>query len=63
MLRILIVSVALAVAAPLGAQENKPAKKEPTAQQKRHAECNRQSAKKELRGVARKKFMTECLKT
>ena len=67
MLRILLISLALALAAPLAAQEKKEAKKDqakkPTAQQQKHADCNRKSAAKKLSGEARREFMTECLKT
>ena len=63
MLRILFISLALACAAAAAAQEKKPATTKPTAQQQKHAECNRQSARKKLSGEARKQFMTECLKT
>ena len=66
MLRIFFLSLALVLAAPLAAQEKKDKKeqaKKPTAQQQRHAECNRKSAQKKLSGEERKQFMTECLKT
>ena len=67
MLRIFFLSLALVLAAPLAAQEKKDTKKDqakkPTAQQQRHADCNRKSTAKKLKGEERKQFMTECLKT
>jgi len=63
MLRILLISLTMALAAPAAAQEKKAEAKKPTAQQQKHADCNRQSSKKKLSGEARKQFMTECLKT
>ena len=64
--RFLLITLALALAAPLAAQEKKETKdqsKKPTAQQQKHADCNRKSAAKKLSGEARRQFMTECLKT
>ena len=64
MLRIFLLSFSLVLAAPLAAQEQKKDQaKKPTAQQQRHADCNRKSTAKKLKGEARKQFMTECLKT
>jgi hypothetical protein len=64
MLRILLISLALAFAAPAASQEKKKDEaKKPTAQQQRHAECNRKSTAKKLKGEERKQFMTECLRT
>jgi psiF repeat-containing protein len=64
MLRIMLISLALAFAAPAAPQEKKKDEaKKPTAQQQKHADCNRKSSAKKLKGEERKQFMTECLKT
>jgi len=57
--------LAFACAPYAGAQE-KDAKKEPTAAQKKQQErmkaCNEQAGAKKMEGEARKKFMSACLK-
>jgi hypothetical protein len=55
MLRVLLLGMALALAAPVAAQEKKP-----TAQQERMADCNKKASG--MKGDERKKFMSECLK-
>lgn len=37
-------------------------KKEPTAQQQKMIDCNKDAADKQLKGAERKKFMSECLR-
>ena len=61
----LAMCLAFACAPYAGAQE-KDAKKEPTAAQKKQQErmkaCNEQAGAKKMEGEARKKFMSACLK-
>lgn len=63
MLRTMIAAGALALFAASGAyaQDKKPEPKA-TPQQQRMADCNKQAKQKTLKGEARKKFMSGCLK-
>jgi uncharacterized protein HemX len=66
-MRQLALAVCLAFAcAPYAVAQEKDAKKEPTAAQKKQQErmkaCNEQAGAKKMEGEARKKFMSACLK-
>ena len=66
-MRKLALAVCLAFAcAPFALAQEKDAKKEPTAAQKKQQErmksCNEQAGAKKMEGDARKKFMSACLK-
>jgi hypothetical protein len=57
MLRSVMLAVSLALPlATVSAEEKKP-----SAQQQRMADCNKEAAAKELKGDARKSFMSACL--
>jgi len=66
-MRKLALAVCLAFAcAPYAVAQEKDAKKEPTAAQKKQQErmkaCNEQAGAKKMEGEARKKYMSACLK-
>ena len=66
-MRKLALAMCLAFAcAPYAVAQEKDAKKEPTAAQKKQQErmksCNEQAGAKKMEGEARKKFMSTCLK-
>ena len=60
MLRIVLVTVALALPFALYAQEKKEPAKKPTEQQQRMTECNKKATG--MKGDERKAFMSSCLK-
>ncbi len=62
MLRAVILGLAMVAMACAYSQEKKEAKKPPTAQQQRMADCNKQASAKGLKGDERKGFMSACLK-
>lgn len=60
---IVLVALALATGGALAAEaEKKAPSPAQQAQQQRMKACNADAAKQELKGDARKKFMSECLK-
>jgi len=62
MLRAMLLGLAMVAMACAYSQEKKEATKPPTAQQQRMADCNQQASAKGLKGDARSKFMSSCLK-